>query len=104
MRKPREFNRDRRKKYFQSNSLGFLIGWMLLCAREILKEKKKHAKVSLQKKTRWLFFCSLKFLDEKNCKRKKVEFDKEVQESSRSFFAEIRKKCDNFCSIWKFFN
>jgi hypothetical protein len=34
--------------------------------------------------TRRLF--SSKFLDEKNCKRKKVEIDNEGQESSRRFF------------------
>jgi hypothetical protein len=47
--------------------------------------RQTHAKVSHQKLL-FVFFCSSKFLDEKNCKRKEVEIDKEGQESSRSFF------------------
>jgi hypothetical protein len=59
------------------------------CVREKFERKEKTCKSFSSKITRWLFFCSLKFLDEKNINacEKKVEIDNEGLERSRSFFS-----------------
>jgi hypothetical protein len=45
------------------------------------------------------FFCSSKFLDEKNCNRKEVEIDKEGRESSRSFFTKFGRNLIIFAAF-----